>query len=204
MTHGPARPTSTRFDMLRTALIAAAALAAASAPLRAQATSTLRAAASGRASTEVTVAPPGENAAGAAMKISIDHGQPHLRGRRLHEGGLVPLDTIWRTGANEATTLVTPLDLTIGGVSVPKGEYTLYTLPSRSGWKLIINRKTRQWGTEYDASQDLARVDLRLRTLSEPIESLTFWLIPATDAPARGELRLAWGTVEASVPWSVR
>ena len=190
--------------MHRSALVIAAALIAVSSAANAQGGAALRAVPSGRGSTEVSIAPAAENDTTKAVTIHIDYGQPHLRGRRLHEGALVPLDSVWRTGANEATTLITPLDLTIGGVAVPKGEYTLYTLPSRTGWKLLINRKTKLQGNVYDASLDLARVDLRLRTRAEPLESLGIWLIPAPDAPARGELRIVWGTVEASVPWSVR
>jgi hypothetical protein len=91
----------------------------------------------------------------------------------------------------------------IGGTRVPKGVYTLFTLPSERGWKLIVNRQSGQWGTEHDPSQDLARIDLKSRTLPEPLESLTIWLVPAADAPARGTLKLAWGTQELSADWRV-
>jgi hypothetical protein len=142
----------------------------------------------------------------------IDYGQPHARGRTV-VGNVVPLDAVWRTGANEATSLVTDADLTIGGVAVPKGSYTLYTLPSRAGWKLIINKNTGQWGTDYLPEHDLARVDLRARQLREPLESFSIWLVPEVERNAqggisgglpRGVLRLAWGDVELSTDWSVR
>jgi hypothetical protein len=145
-------------------------------------------------------------------RITIDYGQPHARGRTV-VGGVVPFDTPWRTGANEATSLVTDLDLTIGGVAVPKGSYTLYTLPSRSGWKLIINKNTGQWGTDYLPEHDLARVDLRRRQLGEPLDSFSIWLVPDVQRNAEGGiagglasgvLRLAWGEVELSTDWSVR
>ena len=76
-------------------------------------------------------------------------------------GGLVPYGQVWRTGANAATTLVTPRDLRIGDTPVPAGTYTLYTLPGESEWQLIINRQTGQWGTEYDQAQDLARIPMQ-------------------------------------------
>lgn len=146
------------------------------------------------------------------VRIIIDYGQPHARGRAI-VGQVVPFDTPWRTGANEATSLVTDADITIGGAVVPKGSYTLYTLPSRSGWKLIINKNTGQWGTDYLPEHDLARVDLRTRQLREPLESFSIWLVPDVERNAeggiaggmsRGVLRMAWGDVELSTDWSLR
>ena len=146
------------------------------------------------------------------VRIIIDYGQPHARGRAI-VGQLVPFDTPWRTGANEATSLVTDADITIGGAVVPKGSYTLYTLPSRSGWKLIINKNTGQWGTDYLPEHDLARVDLRTRRLQEPLDSFSIWLVPDVERNAeggiaggmsRGVLRMAWGDVEVSTDWSLR
>src|SRR5690242_1386029 len=95
-------------------------------------------------------------------RIAIAYGQPHARGRKI-EGGLVPLDTVWRFGANSATTLHTDADLTLGGLTVPRGDYSLFALYTASGWSLIVNRGTAQWGTDYDASRDLGRVRLTAR-----------------------------------------
>ena len=166
---------------------------------------TLRVAPSGRVRTELTL-----NArrvqgqpAPAASKIWIDYGQPHARGRTV-VGTLVPFDNVWRTGANSSTTFHTDVDLTIGETFVPKGTYSLYTLPTQAGWKLIVNRQTGQWGTQYDASRDLARIDLTSRTLAEPAESFSITLVPVDgDPPARGRLVLAWGTSELSTNWRV-
>ena len=163
---------------------------------------------SGRGRTEVSLAMPRVAAqpASPALKISIDYGQPHARGRAVL-GGIVPFDSVWRTGANSATTLTTDVDLTIGGAFVPKGSYTLYTLPTRTGSKLIINRQTGQWGTVYDSKLDLARVDLATRTRAEPAESFTVTLVPTDPAkepgPAHGRLVLSWGTTEMSTDWKV-
>lgn len=154
---------------------------------------------SGRASTTVTLngnRPP---------TVSIDYGVPHARGRTVN--GALPgdLGTVWRLGANEATTLRTEVDLTIGTLTVPKGSYTLAAETNANGnWKLIVNTKTGQWGIPYDASTELGRTPLTSRTLSTPIESLTMWLIPAPDGSAGGDLRFAWGTREFSVRWQVR
>ena len=177
-----------------------------------------RAAASTRASVEVLIDSrwdSGEggwfgalNLAGPA-RIAIDYGQPHMRGRNvIGMPGVVPWDTVWRTGANMATQLSTEVDLTIGNTFVPRGVYTLFSLPTRNGWKLVISKETLQWGTDYDASKDFARIDLRQRTLTEPVESLTFWLIPAIEAQTsktfpHGVLKFAWGTTELSTDWKV-
>jgi hypothetical protein len=144
-------------------------------------------------------------ATGGPAKIAIDYGQPHARGRAIM-GQVIPWDSVWRTGANLATTLSTDADLTIGNAFVPRGEYTLFTLPTRTGWKLIINKQIHQWGTDYDSGQDLARVDLASRTLAEPLESLTIWLVPAqvpnasTELP-HGVLKIGWERTELSVNW---
>lgn len=172
----------------------------------------LRPAPSGRATSVVTLSVPRDPSAPAQpaaqteppVTITLDYGQPHLRGRALHTDSLVPYDKPWRTGANDATTLTTGVDLVLGGAALPAGKYVLYTIPSRGDWKLIIQKHAGQTA-EYNAAADVARVDLRRRTLAEPIESLTMWLIPST-APgkAQGELRLAWGMSMLSTTWSLK
>ena len=148
------------------------------------------------------------NLAGPA-RIVIDYGQPHLRGRNvIGMPGVVPWDSVWRTGANMATQLSTEVDITIGNTFIPRGIYTLFSVPTRTGWKLVVSKEVNQWGTDYDRSKDFARIDLRQRTLAEPVESLTFWLIPAIEAPAsktfpHGVLKFAWGNTELSTDWRV-
>jgi hypothetical protein len=174
----------------------------------------LRPAASGRATSVVTLSVPRDPSTPAApaaaaptdppVTIALDYGQPHLRGRSLHTDSLVPYDKPWRTGANDATTLTTGVDLVVGGATLPAGKYVLYTIPAHGDWKLIIQKSAGQTA-EYDAAKDVARVDLHRRTIAEPVESLTMWLIPST-APgkAQGELRLAWGRSMLSTAWSVK
>lgn len=166
---------------------------------------------SGRGTTEVvlTLVDSAARAAAKPSKIRIDHGQPHLRGRRLLTDSLVPYDTPWRTGANNATTLTTDVDLVIGGASVPKGSYVLQTLPSRAGWKLLVQKEVPQPAAGAAMASgpagDFARIDLRQTTLPVPLESLTIWLIPSIQPGSpRGELRLAWGTVALATDWSVK
>ena len=141
-------------------------------------------------------------------RIAITYGQPHARGRKV-EGGLIPLDTVWRFGANTATTLHSDLDLTVGTVKVPRGDYSLFVLFTRVGWQLIVNRGTGQWGTDYDAAKDVGRVPLTARTLAEPEGSLTIYLVPDAAQPTtgyadlRGVLRIKWGATELSTGWRI-
>ena len=142
--------------------------------------------------------PPGE----ATLKfddgktVTIQYSRPSMRGRKIF-GGLVPYDEVWRTGANAATSLKTDAALTIGNASVPAGSYTLYTLPGATAWKLIINKQTGQWGTEYDKSQDLARVDMKVGQLPAPLEEFTISFDKTGSNSAT--LKLEWDTTVASV-----
>ncbi len=175
-------------------------------PLLASAQANLRSTPSGRATTQVAIGPATVEGQPAPppMVVKIDYGQPHARGRTV--AGALPADIgkEWRLGANAATTLTSDVDLLIGGATVPKGTYTLLAETTPGAWKLIINKKTGTDGMEYDAAADLARIPLKSRTLASPIESLTIWLIPGADGALKGELRIAWGTLEHSVDWSVK
>jgi hypothetical protein len=131
--------------------------------------------------------------------IAIEYGRPYVKGRKIF-GGLVPFDAVWRTGADEATTLVTSAPLKIGDAAVPAGTYTLYTLPGEKAWKLIINKQTGQWGTDYAQKQDLSRVDMKVESVASPVEQLT---IDITPQGAGGVLSITWDTTKASVPFTV-
>ncbi len=98
----------------------------------------------------------------AGQTLSISYNSPSLRGRHLGGPEIVPWNQVWRTGANPATTLVTPVPLHIGSLLVPAGTYTLYTLPTETKWMLIVNKQTGQWGTEYHQEQDLGRVEIKV------------------------------------------
>ena len=137
-------------------------------------------------------------------RITIDYGQPHVRGREIF-GGLVPYGEVWRLGANWATHLTLDFDVRFGDLDVPRGEYTLFLLPRTDRGELIVSRQTRQWGTDYDPSHDFGRTPLGRRTLAEAVRSLAITLEP--DVPAErgavpsGTLRVTWGEAEYSAPW---
>ncbi|HEX6575372.1 MAG TPA: DUF2911 domain-containing protein [Gemmatimonadaceae bacterium] len=135
-----------------------------------------------------------------AANLEVVYSRPSKRGRTIF-GNVVPLDSVWRTGANAATMLTTSSDLIIGNTPVPAGKYTLWTIPSRTGAKLIINSQTGQWGTEYDASKDFARIDIAQNVLTKPVEEFTFAIVPQG---AGGILKYSWDDREFSVPIRVK
>jgi hypothetical protein len=130
-------------------------------------------------------------------KVTISYSRPSMKGRKIM-GELVPYGKVWRTGANEATTLVTESDLNIRGARVPAGTYTLYTLPSEGTWKLIINKQTGQWGTEYNQDQDLARVEMTKSQIAVPVEQFTIACNQTSNDSA--DLVLEWEQTRLTVP----
>jgi hypothetical protein len=135
------------------------------------------------------------NAGGATIRI--DYGRPAARGRTVF-GGLVPFGRVWRTGADDATTITVDRPVTIGGTRLEPGTYSLYTVPGRETWLLGINRGSGMAAAMApDAAQDIAQVRMNVRTLSEPVERFTIRLEPAANGAT---LRLQWERTEASVP----
>ncbi len=131
-------------------------------------------------------------------KIQLTYGRPYLKGRAL--GTLAPEGKVYRLGADSATTIVSDKPLMFGSLMVPAGTHTLYALPAASGWKLIINKQTGQWGTEYTEGQDLGRVDLKSEKASKPVEQLT---IALDDTPGGGLFKISWADQQLSVPFMV-
>jgi hypothetical protein len=144
-----------------------------------------------RDSVEVTVS---------GKKISVSYGRPEMRGRKIM-GDYVPYNRVWRTGAGQATVLTTEADLELGGMDIPRGSYSLYTFPTATLWKLIVNKQTGQWGTTYNSQQDLARVALEKRTLQNSVERLTFAL--ERKGNGSGLLKIEWEHTSLSLPFSV-
>jgi Protein of unknown function (DUF2911) len=159
---------------------------------------TLAAALSAQEQQKAPLSPPGTASVTFAdgKTVTINYSRPSVRDRKIF-GGLVPYGEVWRTGANAATTLKTDADLTIGGAAVPAGSYTLYTIPDESGWKLIINKQTGQWGTAYDEKQDLARVDMKVANHATSTEQFTISLDKSGGKSAT--LKLDWANTTASV-----
>jgi len=129
------------------------------------------------------------------VNFRLEYGSPSKRGRDLF-GGIVPYGERWRTGANRATHIRISEDVTIGGVEVPSGEYTLFSIPEENGGTLIINTQTGQNGRTYNEELDLGRVELSRNEQSESVEVFT---ITVSDEGEQGKLNLMWGTTVYSV-----
>jgi Protein of unknown function (DUF2911) len=139
-------------------------------------------------------------------RMIVDYGQPHARGRTIF-GDLVPYGEVWRLGANWATTLMLDVEMRIGDLELPRGEYTLFLLPRPDGGELIVSEQTRQWGTDYDASRDFGRTPVGRRSLTDFVQSLVITLEPdfpqVNGAVPSGTMRIAWGEAEYSVRWEM-
>lgn len=128
--------------------------------------------------------------------ITVSYSSPRMKGRKIF-GGLVPFGQVWRAGANEATAFVTDANLTVSGKDVPAGSYTLFTLPSQDSWKLIISKKTGEWGVPYPGEgDDFARVDMKVSQLPSPLENFT---IAFDHAGPACTMHLDWETTRASI-----
>ncbi len=141
--------------------------------------------------------------------ITIDYSSPAVNGRvgKLYgKDGLIGGDDhypVWRAGANNATALHTDADLDLGGLAVPKGNYTLFVnLANPAAWELIVNKQTGQGGLDYDVKQDLGRVKMTISKPPAMVEQLKFTL--SSTGGNKGKLQLAWENVAASVNLTVK
>ena len=133
--------------------------------------------------------------------VTVDYSSPRLKGR--HVGGEVaPFDKVWRTGANEATTFVTNTDLYVKNTKIPAGNYTLFTVPAKRQWTLIISKVTGEWGIPYKdeyKAQELARLPMKVSKISAPMENFTISFGQARKACT---LQLSWENTQASVKFT--
>jgi Protein of unknown function (DUF2911) len=145
-------------------------------------------------------------------EVKLVYGRPYTKDPKNGEmrkiwGGLVPYGKVWRTGADEATLLTTAAPIEIGGTSLAAGTYSLFTVPAEDGTaKLVINKKTGQWGIPYNEASEkeneLARIDLKKTTLDKAIDQFTMAIDP--HAGGGGEIKMMWETTQYSVPLTVK
>lgn len=144
-------------------------------------------------STDVTVG---------GQTLRICYGRPLAQGRQIF-GGLVPWDTLWRTGANEPTIVHLPFTADIAGLRVPPGSYSLYTVPREAGtWDLIVNRSTSQWGhpssyTPEVRDQELGRTPIPTERMDQAVEQFTIRGEPTAEG---AEILLEWERTRARIP----
>jgi hypothetical protein len=109
------------------------------------------------------------------VDVTLEYGRPKVKGREIW-GGLVPYNEVWRTGANEATTIALGSDAEIEGKALPAGTYSLFTIPTPEGWTVIFNKTANQWGAyNYDPKQDALRVEVKPKS-GDPVEEMDFVL----------------------------
>ena len=145
-------------------------------------------------------------------KVTIVYGRPYSKDPKSGEvrkiwGTLVPYGKVWRTGADEATLLTTEQPVVLGGTTVPVGTYSLFTLPAADGTaKLIINKRTGQWGIPYkeqnEATNELARIDLKKDTLDKTVDQFTMAI--DQNPSGGGVLKMMWENTQFSVPFTVK
>jgi hypothetical protein len=143
----------------------------------------------------------------AGKTVKICYGRPAARGRKIFGGNVVPFGQLWRTGANEPTVFFTPIDLTIAGLAVPAGKYSLYTVPGETEWEIVINRATlpsghTMWYTDEVKAQELGRAKVKSEPFTEMRDVFTI-----TPDPARGDataLVLEWEKTRVRIPIAAR
>lgn len=122
--------------------------------------------------------------------VEIEYSRPGMKERQIY-GGLVPYDTVWRTGANAATKITFSTDVTFGGEPVSAGSYAMFTIPGKTSWTVILSESTEQWGSYgYEEDTDATRVIAKPVAIAEPVETLTIGI---------GDLRADSGTL--TIDW---
>jgi hypothetical protein len=139
----------------------------------------------------------------AKQSVKVCYGRPSSQGRVMIGGKNVPYGKLWRTGANEPTIFFAPIPLTVAGLRVPPGVYSLYTVPGPREWEIIVNRSTSQWGkedqyTDEIKAQELGRAKVKSEVLPTPLETFTIRAEPAGENAA--SLLLEWEKTRVRIP----
>ena len=135
--------------------------------------------------------------------ITIEYGRPYLKGRTIGKE-VAPYGEPWRTGADEATTITSTKPLKLGTIPLAANTtYTINTLPTANHWDLIIGKLSEkgQWGIPYQPNLEIARTPMTLGKTKAPVEQVTISIDPTSTG---GTLRVEWGTVSASVPFTAQ
>lgn len=138
------------------------------------------------------------------LDLAISYSSPMKKGRVIF-GELVPFDKVWRTGANEPTTLTTASAIKIIDKELPAGTYSVWTIPSKESWKVILNKEVPEWGvslisggkeTTRDPDEDVIQVTVPVRSLPSVKENLDISFKDNNQL----YLSLAWDEIEIQVP----
>jgi hypothetical protein len=139
----------------------------------------------------------------AGKQVKVCYGRPSSRGRQMLGGEAIPYGKLWRTGANEPTIFSTPIPLSIAGVEVKPGVYSLYTVPGPREWEIIVNRSTDQWGEESRytpkvKAQEVGRGKVQSEPAKTPVETFTISAEPTGEKATA--LVLEWEKTRIKIP----
>lgn len=130
-------------------------------------------------------------------KITLTYSRPNTKGRKIF-GGLEPYNAVWRTGANNATTIKFTDAVKIEGQDVPAGEYGLFTIPGKNEWTFILNKTAKQWGAyEYKESDDILRVKVKPMPTKGKVETFTMQFANVT--PTAAQLHIMWENTAVAI-----
>ena len=130
--------------------------------------------------------------------VELSYSRPGMKGRMIF-GDLVPFGKVWRTGANNATTVTFGDAVTIGGTKIPAGKYGLLTIPDKKSWTIIISKQTDVTSpAEYKQDQDMVRVEANTLALETPVETFTMQF--ANIKPTTCDLRMMWDKTAVALP----
>lgn len=157
-----------------------------------------------RAQTEITPRPSSNQMITQAFglsQVTITYSRPNMNGRKIF-GGLQPFGEVWRTGANEATTIQFKDEVSVAGHQVPAGKYALFTIPGKDEWTIIINKTANQWGAySYKQADDLLRFTVKPQTLKSAVETFTIQFQNVRESSM--ELHLMWENTDVSIPMAI-
>jgi hypothetical protein len=132
--------------------------------------------------------------------IELSYSRPGVKGRKIF-GDLVPYGNVWRTGANNATTITFGDEVTIGGTKIKAGKYGLLTIPDKDNWTIIISKSTNTTSpAEYKKEDDIVRVNVKPMALKDKTETFTMQFVNVK--PASCELQMMWDNTAVALPIS--
>lgn len=130
------------------------------------------------------------------LEVSVEYSKPSMNGRKVF-GELVPYDIVWRTGANEATIINFSENCSFGNIRIKKGKYSLWTIPNKENWQVILNNETGQWGTNYDESKNLAVIKVAAQ---KNLQTQEKFKINLSKSKVGLDMKLSWENTLISIP----
>lgn len=138
---------------------------------------------------------------GLTPQIKVIYSRPAKKGRDIF-GVLEQFGKVWRLGANECTEIKFYKKVKIGGKSIKAGVYSVFAIPEKDKWTLIINKQTDRWGAfTYDETKDVLRTDIPVKTLEKPIESFSITFTPSNDG---ANMIFAWDRTMVELPIQIK